>query len=723
MTRSLLRAHRRHLLAGAALAGMAGVAFAQGASTPLEAVTVEGLRGTSTESATGPVPGYVATRSASATKTDTPLIATPASIAVIGAEQIRDQNAQTLSEALRYAPGVRSEQFGSNSRLDFYTIRGFKADDTGLYLDGLQLFSTAFANFRVDPFLLERVEVLRGPASVLFGGTSPGGLVNLVSKKPLEEPFRYVEVGGGSYSRIYTNFDLSGPVDADRHWLYRLTGTLRGSDTQVDFARDDRFAIAPSFTYRPDASTSLTVLSSFQLDQSNTVGGFLPYDGTVRRTAIGGVFTRIPDRLFVSDLGIDRFQRQQAFLGYQFEHRVDDVWTLRQNVRYSYLDVSDERLYGAGYANPFGNAGRTELARFNFRTTPRVNLFTTDNQVEAKVDTGPLRHTILAGIDYKYYHLDDNQAFSLGPNLAIFAPNYRQTVAPASPYLVARTSLDQVGFYLQDQVRFGRFVLSLSGRGDVASAETRNRLTFARATREDTFFSGKVGLLYESEIGISPYATYSNSFTPVAGTNASGALFRPETGEEIEVGAKFQPAGWNTFATVSAFELRRNNVQTVDPTNIFNQVQTGQQKSTGMEFQLVSQPVEGLKVVGAYTVFDLRVTKDNDPTILGRTPVAIPQDFGSLYADYTFQGGVLRGFGFGAGVRYVGSSFATATNSLKVPDHVLMDASIHYDWDNWRLQANAQNLLDRRFVASCSDANSCFYGDRRRVNASLSYRW
>lgn len=690
-------------------------ALAQTSPTPLQEVTVEGeLR---RESATGPVPGYVATRSATATKSDTPLIETPASVAVVGAEQIRDQNAQTLSEALRYAPGVRSEQFGANSRLDFYTIRGFKADDTGLYLDDLQLFSTAFANFRVDPFALERVEVLRGPASVLFGGTSPGGLVNLVSKKPLDVPYRYVEIGGGSYGRIYTNFDVSGPIDPEKHWLFRLTGTLRDSGTQVDFAKDDRFFFAPSITYRPDASTTFTFLSSVQLDKSNTVGGFLPYDGTVRRTNIGGAFTRIPTNLFVSDLGVDDFQRRQAFVGYQFEHQFDDIWTFRQNLRYSYLDISDERLYGGGYAD----LAQSQLARFNFRTTPRVNLVTVDNQVEAKFDTGPLRHTITAGVDYKYYDIFDNQAFSFGPNLALLAPNYRQTVAPAAPYLVARTTLDQVGVYLQDQIRFDRFVLSLSGRGDFASAETQNRLAFARATRDDSFFSGKVGLLYESEIGLSPYITYSNSFTPLAGTDFFGNLFKPETADEIEGGLKFQPAGWNTYAAVSGFDLRRNNVQTVDPANIFNQIQTGQQRSTGFEFQIVSQPIDGLKLVGAYTTFDLRVTKDTNPLVVGTTPTARPEEFGSAYADYTIQDGLLSGLGFGAGIRYVGSSFATAV--LKVPSYVLVDAGIHYEYAGWRLQANALNLLDERYVAACQDASSCFYGDRRRVNASLSYRW
>jgi iron complex outermembrane receptor protein len=687
-----------------------------GSVTQLEAVTVESV---ARETATGPIRGYIATQSGTATKSPTPLIETAASVAVVGAEQIRDQNAQTISEAVRYSPGIRGEQFGSNSRLDFFTIRGFKADDTGLYRDGLQLFSTNFANFRAEPFGLERIEILRGPASVLFGSTAPGGLVNLISKRPTEEQFAYAETGGGSYGRLYSNFDISGPANVEKTLLYRLTAVGRLSDTQVTFSKDDRLYIAPSFTYRPSADTSLTVLMSYQQDNSNSVGGFLPYLGTVRRTAIGAAFTRIPTSFNISDYGVDGFQRRQALLGYEFEHRFSDVWTVRQNLRYNYLDISDKRLYGGGWAD----AAQTQLTRFNFSATPRVNLFTVDNQAEARFSTGPLSHTVLAGIDYKNYHLTNNEAFSFGPPISVFAPLHYQVVAPVAPYLVAKSSLEQVGLYLQDQIRFDRFVLTISGREDFAHSRVDNRQTFASASRDDSAFSGKVALLYNSEIGLAPYATYSNSFTPVTGTNFLGNLYKPETGEEVEVGVKYQPTGWNSFVTVSAFDLRRNNVQTVDPTNIFNSVQTGQQRSTGMEFQAVSNPIEGLKIVGAYTTYDLRITKDNNVATIGLLPVATPEDYGAVWADYTFQDGDLRGFGFGGGVRYVGRSFADATNTLRVPDFTLFDAAIHYEKDAWRFQVNAQNIADRVYVSSCSDANSCFYGDRRRVTASLSYRW
>lgn len=721
MVRSVRRESMKHHFESVSLAailGLVGSVSVHGQElrgTQLEAITAVG---TSQEDARGPIRGYVATQSATGAKSSTPLIETPASVAVVGAEQIRDQHAQTLGEAVRYSPGIRAEQFGANSRLDFYTIRGFKADDTGLYRDGLQLFSTAFANFRTEPFGLERIEILRGPASVLYGGTSPGGLVNLVSKRPTEEPLHYIEAGGESFGRAFVNFDLSGPLDPDKRWLYRFTGAVRQGGTQVDFARDDRVYLAPSFTYRPDASTTFTLLTSYQQDNTGTVGGFLPYLGTVRRTLLGNTFGRIPTSLNVSDYGVDGFQRRQALLGYEFEHKFDS-WTLRQNLRYDYLDISDKRLYGGGYANP----AQTQLARFNFSTTPRVNLFTVDTQAETKFGTGPLDHTLLLGVDYKNYNLHDNQGFSFGPNLDLGNPVHYQAVAPVVPYLVARTTLEQVGIYVQDQIRFDRFILSLSGREDFVSSRTDNRLAFTSANRDDQAFSGKVGLLYNGDIGLAPYATYSNSFTPLAGTNFFGNLYKPETAEEVEVGVKYQPPGWNSFVTVSAFDLTRNNVLTVDPTNIFNSVQTGQVKSTGMEFQAVSNPVDGLKIVAAYTVFDLRTTKDNAPANIGKLLVATPEEFASLFADYTIQDGPLRGLGFGGGVRYTGRSFGNAANTLRVPDYALFDLAAHYDWNGWRLQANAQNVGDRKFVAACSDANSCFYGDRRRISGSLSYRW
>jgi iron complex outermembrane receptor protein len=384
------------------------------------------------ESPTGPVTGYVATRSATATKTNTPLIETPQSISVVGREQIDAQKAQTLTQATQYVPGLYSGTFGADSRIDYFTLRGFVASDYGLYRDGLQLLNYGFGYFKTDTFGLERIEVLRGPAAVLFGASTPGGLINQVTKRPTLDPLRYVEVGGGSFGQGYAAFDVSGPADDTGHWFYRLTGIGHTGGTQVDRAPEDRVYIAPAFTYKPDGATKITFLSSYQHDNTAVTSNFLPYSGTVRPN-LGGL--RIPRSLNVGDIGLNTYRRDQAFAGYEFEHAFDETWTFRQNLRYSFLESFQNSYIGQlGYSDP---ATETRLARYQFRDNAKVGLFQVDNQAEARFSDGFFKHDLLLGLDYKNYKLHDNQASTFpGPDISVRFPVYGQRVASPTPYLI-----------------------------------------------------------------------------------------------------------------------------------------------------------------------------------------------------------------------------------------------------------------------------------------------
>ncbi|MFE1603169.1 TonB-dependent siderophore receptor [Methylobacterium sp. ID0610] len=725
---------RKAALAGASLAVLTGAAEAQqgGAGTiALDTISVEGQQGSGgaghagpvsprVETATGPVQGYVATRSATATKTDTPIIRTPQSISVIGTEQIQAQKAQTLSEALRYAPGVFANQFGPDTRLDWFIIRGFSATEAGLFRDGLQLFQTSFANYRIDPFGAERIELLRGPSATLFGGSPVGGLINIVTKRPPLEPLHYLELGGGSFNQAYAAFDLGGPVDPEGHWFYRLTGRLQNSDAQVQFAPEDRYYIAPAFTYKPDGATTFTVLTSFQRDVTGGAGQFLPYFGTVRPQALG---LRINRSLNVSDPLIDGYTRNQANAGYIFEHQFDDVWTVRQNFRYSLTDVRDQRYVGNGYVE--GNTTETELARYGFLTTPTASTIAVDTQAEARFNDGYFAHDLLLGVDYKRYRLADYQA-SASPvdPLNILSPRYGVIAGPYNPYNVSTQVLQQVGLYAQDQIRLTeRLTFLIGGRQDFVTTDVTNKLTPSASVRgDDQAFTGRLGLIYNFDNGFAPYVTWGTSFNPVPGTNTAGQPYRPDKGDQIEVGAKFEPPGWNTLLTVAAFDLQRSNVLTPDPANPFNNLQVGAVRSRGFEASVVASLADGLNLVGAYTVYDLNTVKGT-VLDLGKVPVGIPETFGSLWLDYTIPSGEWKGFGFGGGVRYVGRSFADVANTLRVPDYVLFDAAVHYERDGWRAAVNIQNAGDRRFVSSCSTATACFYGEQRRIIGSVSYRW
>jgi iron complex outermembrane receptor protein len=713
-------------LAGLLLAGIAPCAWAQDAarrsravdSVTLDTLSVEGAGGAPrAETARGPVAGYVAGRSATATKTDTPLIRTPQSISVVGATQIEAQRSQTVSEAVRYTPGIYANQFGPDTRLDWFLIRGFSATESGLFRDGLQLFQTSFANFRIDPFGAERIEVLRGPAATLFGGSPVGGLVNIVSKRPTEVPLRFVEVGGGSFNQVFTGFDVGGPVDASGQWLYRLTGRVQNGDAQVRFAPEDRYYIAPAFTYRPDGATTFTVLTSFQRDDTGGAGQFLPYFGTARPNISG---LRIDRRLNASDPLVDRYARNQANLGYEFEHQLNDVWTLRQNFRFSFTEVTDRRYVANGYAD----AAQTQLARYGFLTTPRAGLFTVDNQAQARFSDGLFGHTLLLGVDYKRYSLTDTQASSFPvPSLSILSPFYFQASARPTPYRIVNQQLQQVGLYVQDQVALtDRLTFLVGGRQDFVTNDVQDKLTGTNTVSSPSAFTGRLGLIYNFDNGLAPYVTYGTSFNPTPGVDGNNRPFKPDQGEQVEVGAKFQPLGWNTLFTVAAFDLVRSNVLTPNPDNIFTSLQIGKVRSRGFEASATTSLAEGLDLIASYTIYGLR-TIEGTSLDLGKVPVGIPETFASLWMDYTIPVGDWKGFGFGGGVNYVGRSYADVANTLVVPEYVTFDAAVHYQWEGWRAAVNIQNVGDRRFVSSCSSSNACFYGTQRKIVASIGYRW
>jgi iron complex outermembrane recepter protein len=677
------------------------------------------------ENPRGPINGYVAKRSSSGTKTNTPINETPQAISVVGAEQIRDQKPAMFDEILRYSPGVVAGTFGADTRNDWFLIRGFKSDDNSLFLDGLQLFYTSYASWKLQPFNLERVEVLRGPSAVLYGGSSPSGIVNAVSKTPPTEPIRYLEAGVNNFGNAYVSFDLGGPVQTSKdngQLFYRLVGQVQNGGTQVDFTPNNNYFIAPSLTYRPDADTSFTVLASASKLDTRGIA-FLPYVGTVTNASFG----RIPTSLFPGDPSIDTFQREQEMLGYQFEKNLSDNVTFRQNARFAHVDVT----YRGYVGNDYANQATANLGRYNWYAKDTANQADMDNQVEYRFGTGPVQHTMLFGLDLKSYRIDDYQNFEFGtvPPINIFNPVYGIKVpfsatASAAPFRNYLITQQQLGTYVQDQMKLGRFTLVLSGRNDWVSTDQANRATAnTMTTRDDSKFSGRAGLIYNFDNGIAPYVAYATSYNPAIGLNAAGELFKPETGKQAEVGVKYQPTWLDGHFGATWFDLRRQNVATSNASFAILQDQIGEVHSQGVELEAVANITPGLKLTASYTRYSLIDTSDANAAYIGKVPTNTPREIASAWADYTFKSGPLTGFGFGGGIRHVGSSFADQLNTLMVPSYTLGDAAVHYEWDNWRLALNVANIADKTYVASCSTASACFYGDRRRITGSIAYKW
>ncbi|WP_332690585.1 TonB-dependent siderophore receptor [Bosea sp. (in: a-proteobacteria)] len=705
----------------AIIVAWSGAGRAQNApSIGLETIEVQGER------ANGPVDGYVARRSASATKTDTPLIETPQSITVVPRAQMDDQGVQSVSQAVRYSAGVLGETRLSSGRYDSVFIRGFGGAGTGAgfinNLDGLRL--QRGVNFLVpigEPWGLERVEVLRGPASVTFGQVKPGGLINMISKRPQEQAHGEVQVVLGTDQRRQLAFDIGGPVTPDKTILYRLVGLGRAADTQVDFTKEERLYIAPSLTFQPNAATSLTLLTSYQRDPETGFYGFLPSVGTALPNRNG----RIRSNFFPGEPSYEGYSRNALNLGYAFEHRFNEVFSFRQNLRYSDLESRFRTVAAASLG-----ADQRTLTRRVTASNEKAQTLGVDNQLQADFRTGALTHKLLFGVDG--YWMDGTAFTGAGgtvQTLDAFNPVYgrRPFAVPAVPGTAQVT--EQYGIYLQDQIKLDRLSLVVGGRFDRAMARTRNLTNGALSKQDDTANTGRVALMYNFDSGFAPYASYSTSFEPVAGTTFGGTPFKPTEGEQFEVGFKYEPPGYNAFFQAAVYDLTQTNVATADPNNVGFQVQTGEVRARGVELEARATVLENLDLVAAYAYTDAEVTKSNGAD-LGKRPTVVPRHMASLWAHYTFKTGLFSGLGLGAGVRYVGKGAGDPGNTFFTDDYALVDAAISYDlgaanaaMKGWKVQVNAQNLFDKEYVAGCYAAVQCSFGLRRTVLATLSYRW
>lgn len=672
--------------------------------------------GSTGERANGPVRGFVATRSASGTKTDTPLIETPQSISVVTTDQVKNQGAVSIGEALRYTAGVSGDvNGGSDTRFGGLQIRGFDMTMPGLYIDGLRVPSSQYVHFNgLEPYGAERLEVVKGPSSAMYGGSGTGGLLNYVTKLPTAQQFGEVSVSGGSFNRYQGQFDMGGPANKEGTVLWRLTGVVRDGETQVDFTKDNRVFIAPAVTFKPNDDTTITFLANYQKDTAGWGLQFLPASGTV--WANNGRY--IPVNRFVGVPGFDAFNTEMASAGYQLSHDINDAMTFRQNLRYAYQHNLEKVFYGTGYTDvPAGNYGR-----YGSTSNSYINSFAVDNQLQGKFTTGLLSHTTLFGIDYRNTSFRDTAYYvSSVPDINVFNPVYAAsniTLGGLSDNSAIKQS--QVGLYAQDQIKLGRLSFQLGGRQDFVTTTYDNGLANTSLTKDASAFTGRAAVMYNFDNGIAPYFSYSESFLPLLSSNAGG-LLAPENGVQYEVGVKYQPVGLNALFTLAAFDLTRNNVAVYDPSAATYE-QLGQVKSRGIELEATMSLADGWNLRAGYAYVDALITQD--PVNVGKAPTTVPLNRAGVWSDYTLQSGALAGLQFGGGVRYVGATWGDDANTFKVGAATVLDALLAYNKDNWRLALNVTNLADTRYVAACySRESGCFYAEGRKAIAKLTYRW
>jgi iron complex outermembrane recepter protein len=670
------------------------------------------------------VQGYVAKTSTTAAKTDAPLIETPQSVSVIMRDQMEAQNVQSVPQALRYSAGVVAEQRGINTEsLEYIYSRGFQIDE---YLNGLRLpnVNAGFNIRSVDPYLLERIEILRGPASVLYGQALPGGLLNLVSKQPTPYPLHELVLQTGNYGRAQGAFDFSGPIDANSRLLYRLTGAAFDTDTQVDHHRQQKLSIAPALTWQPTDDTTLTLLTNYQYDPRAGFYNLMPARGMVLPNTV-----KIPRDFDPGDPSFHKYRKENYSVGYAFAHRFNAVWSVNQNFRY----LNNDSFIRGVFADDGLLEDGTSLNRYAFFNTGNFSNILVDNQIHANFATGPLRHQTTVGLDYQRNH--ERHIFMANfstPPISIVNPVYGQDI-PFPDFLFGSSSKNrahQLGFYAQDQIRLGNWAFLVGGRQDWFEEKSKSLKTFETTRQSDDAFTWRVGLVYLFDIGLAPYFSYSESFEPVLDTDFNGNPFKPTTGQQYEFGVKYQPPEFNSFITLSVFELTQQNVSTADPEHEFFSVQTGEIRSRGVELEGRLSLTNNLDVVAAYTYTDAENTESNSGN-LHKTPTGIPRNMASLWGNYTIPIFPLNGLQIGAGVRYVDRTYGDATNSFKVPSYTLFDAALHYDFEQlqlpylagWEVTVTASNIFDKTYVSQCLGLNDCSYGLARRVLANLEYRW
>lgn len=701
----------------AALGTLATPAFSAAAKE--ETITVVGSSQSQQESAWGPVGTYVAKHSATGTKTDTPLVKTPQSVSVVTREEMDMRQPETVKGALAYSPGVYASR-GSSNTYDSVAIRGFPAVNTNQYLDGLRLQGDNYSEASIDPYFLERAELLRGPVSVLYGKSSPGGLVAMVSKRPTTEPLHEIQFKMGTDNLFQTGFDFSDALDDNGVYSYRLTGLAKDSDAQQNMAKEKRYAIAPSFSWRPDDKTNFTLLANIQNDPYTGYYGWLPKQGTLIPLPDG---SKLPTD-FNEGEASNYTSRKQRMIGYSFEHAFNDTWAVRQNLRYMQLETDLKSIYGSGVSA----ATPTTINRAYVQSKEHLNSFSVDTQAQAKLKTGDIDHTLLFGVDYMRMRNDINSGFGTADGLSMTNPQYgNDGYAITFPYNYLNRQ-EQTGLYVQEQGEWNQWVLTLGGRYDWAKTSAYNRNAGTTDEQTDGQFTWRGGLNYLFENGITPYFSYSQSFEPNLGTTAGGSTFKPSIGKQYEAGVKYVPKDRPIVLTAALYQLTKNNNLTTDPNNILFSTQSGEIRSRGVELEAKAALNANVNLIASYTYTDAKYTEDTN--FQGKPTPEIPKHLASLWADYTFHESAISGLTLGSGVRYVGSSssFNGDNSTFKVPDYTLVDATIKYDLARFGLPGssvgvNINNLFDKTYVSSCYRDYACYWGAERQVVATATFRF
>ena len=647
---------------------------------------------------------FVANRSLTASKTDTPVLDDSAAVSVVTQKELETRNVQDVQQAVAYTAGVQAGEYGSDVRYDYVRLRGFYSS-LSTYRDGLSSRTYNFTTARQEPYGLQQVDILKGSTSSLFGMNGPGGLVNLVTKRPEDEASGEVFTTFGE-NHLRGGGDVTGPVAEDSNWTYRLTGLWQDAERSQDYSQDDRIYIAPAFTYAPKAGTELTLLTSYSNRESNLGYGF-PTGIETSRDAFFGE----PD--------FNNFDTEETNLGYALSHQITDKLEFRQNARYTHVDLDYETVY-LNDTTPLGN-------RSAFAIYGELDRFAVDNQMEYDTAVNDnLDSKTLVGIDF---NRDQNRekrfdgtASPIDPYNPVYCGTSCINFTSSSDTEITQSSY---GLYAQEQLTIADdWIATVGGRFDYVQSDVDTISSGTVEERDDHKFTSRLGLTYKATDEVSVYGNYSESFQPVYSSTSSlpgGA--KPQEGTQYEVGLKYQPAGMDAMFTAALFDLTQENVSQWNADYSAHR-QVGEINSRGVELEGKMSLDDRTNMTLAYTYLDAEIKEDVITTNIGNRPEMVPEHTASAWLDHTIpEHGAFGDLTFGGGLRFVGSRYNNNANASLLGSHTVVDAMVNYMvTDNVSVAINATNLFDREYVSS-NTFGSRFYGDGRTVLATLKYSW
>lgn len=651
-----------------------------------------------------PNASIVANDASTGNKMETPLLDLPSSISVVTEAEMERRGVQSLVQALAYTSGVSVDAYGPDDRYDFYHIRGFYQTSSGTYRDGLPMRVSNFTGSQLEPYGMQRLEVLKGSTSSLFGMNTPGGLVNAITKRPKDYTFGEVYTTQGD---DHTEFgtDFGGPLDANSEWSYRLTAKWQDSDNGTDYANDDRLYVAPALTWSPNEATSLTLLADYNERDGNTSGG-IPYGSGID-----------PDT-FLGEPDFDNMDTTEKNIGYVFEHAFSDALTFRQKARYTEIELTYETVYVA--------SADLSADRAAYAVDGESERFAIDNQLQYDASFGRVDSRTLVGADYSQDDTHEASYYGSAAGIDIENPSYCGMACITLPDTASdwNQELATTGIYLQEELTFDeRWILTLGGRYD--DVHTVNENTSATHDVTDYAFTKNLGLTYKVRQNMSLYANYAESFQPLSANrdNIVGSA-EPSEGTQYEVGFKYRPDNSNALFTLALFDLTQTNVpKNVTPTT---QRQIGEVNVRGLEFEGKLAMSDRLNLIATYSYWDAEIVDDGMGTNEGNRPSLVPEQLASLWADYTIPGNATFGdLTLGLGARYVGSSYSDDANTAKVGSHTVFDAMARYRLtQDISVAVNAENLTDEEYISYINTfSNTAYYGDGRSVRATLKYQW